>query len=51
VLDGRVAIRAAIVNHRTEARDIDAALAAAIKFGRERTDRLAASSLVREDSV
>lgn len=51
VLDGRVAIRAAIVNHRTEARDIDAALAAAIKFGRERTDRRAASDLAREESA
>jgi glutamate/tyrosine decarboxylase-like PLP-dependent enzyme len=33
VLDGRLAIRAAIVNHRTEPRDIDALVKAAIAFG------------------
>lgn len=33
MLDGRVAIRAAIVNHRTEQRDIDKLLQAAIAFG------------------
>jgi aromatic-L-amino-acid/L-tryptophan decarboxylase len=33
VLDGRVAIRAAIVNHRTQRRDIDALVKAAIAFG------------------
>jgi glutamate/tyrosine decarboxylase-like PLP-dependent enzyme len=38
VLDGQIAIRAAIVNHRTEARDVDAMLAAAIKLGRARTE-------------
>jgi glutamate/tyrosine decarboxylase-like PLP-dependent enzyme len=38
VLDGQLAIRAAIVNHRTEARDVDAALAATIKFGRARIE-------------
>jgi aromatic-L-amino-acid decarboxylase len=38
VLDGQLAIRAAIVNHRTEARDIDAALEAIRRFGRARTD-------------
>ncbi len=32
-LDGRLAIRAAIVNHRTQERDIDAFLQAAIAFG------------------
>jgi glutamate/tyrosine decarboxylase-like PLP-dependent enzyme len=36
-LDGKFAIRAAIVNHRTEETDIDALVAAVIKFGMERT--------------
>jgi aromatic-L-amino-acid decarboxylase len=33
VIGGRLAIRAAIVNHRTEPRDIDALLNAVLKFG------------------
>jgi len=33
VLDGRLAIRAAIVNHRTDIRDIDALIAAVLDFG------------------
>ncbi len=33
-INGRVAIRAAIVNHRTRASDIDAVLAATLAFGR-----------------
>ena len=33
-IDGRFAIRAAIVNHRTDVRDIDALLATALKLGR-----------------
>ncbi|MBN9004665.1 MAG: aspartate aminotransferase family protein [Rhizobiales bacterium] len=32
-LDGRIAIRAAIVNHRTDRRDIDALLSAVLEFG------------------
>jgi glutamate/tyrosine decarboxylase-like PLP-dependent enzyme len=36
-IDGRVAIRAAIVNHRTTASDVDAVLAATLAFGRIRT--------------
>jgi glutamate/tyrosine decarboxylase-like PLP-dependent enzyme len=36
-LDGRLAIRAAIVNHRTERRDIDALLDAVLSFGAQRT--------------
>ncbi|MBP0115009.1 pyridoxal phosphate-dependent decarboxylase family protein [Bradyrhizobium vignae] len=36
-LDGRFAIRAAIVNHRTEERDIDALLAAVLEFGARRS--------------
>ena len=32
-IGGRLAIRAAIVNHRTEPRDIDAMLNAVLKFG------------------
>jgi acyl transferase domain-containing protein/glutamate/tyrosine decarboxylase-like PLP-dependent enzyme/acyl carrier protein len=38
ILDGQLAIRAAIVNHRTEARDIDEMLAAILKFGRARLE-------------
>jgi glutamate/tyrosine decarboxylase-like PLP-dependent enzyme len=34
-IDGRLAIRAAVVNHRTEKRDIDALVDAALTFGRE----------------
>ena len=36
-IDGRLAIRAAIVNHRTETRDIDALLGAVLEFGMRRT--------------
>jgi glutamate/tyrosine decarboxylase-like PLP-dependent enzyme len=39
-LDGRFAIRAAIVNHRTAETDIDALVAAVIKFGAQRTGGL-----------
>ncbi|HEY7837178.1 MAG TPA: pyridoxal-dependent decarboxylase [Terriglobales bacterium] len=35
VLDGRVALRAAIVNHRTQARDLDALLEAVTRCGRQ----------------
>jgi aromatic-L-amino-acid decarboxylase len=33
ILDGQLAIRAAIVNHRTDTRDIDALIAAVLNFG------------------
>ncbi len=33
ILDGRLAIRAAIVNHRTDMQDIDALLSAVLEFG------------------
>ncbi|QOZ70493.1 pyridoxal phosphate-dependent decarboxylase family protein [Bradyrhizobium arachidis] len=36
-LDGKFAIRAAIVNHRTEETDIDALVAAVLKFGAQRS--------------
>jgi len=36
-LDGKFAIRAAIVNHRTEERDIDALVAAVLEFGGRRS--------------
>jgi len=39
-LDGMVAIRAAIVNHRTAESDIDALVEAVIKFGMQRTGGL-----------
>ncbi|MFZ5716060.1 MAG: pyridoxal phosphate-dependent decarboxylase family protein [Bradyrhizobium sp.] len=35
-LDGRLAIRAAIVNHRTEEADVDALVAAVLEFGERR---------------
>jgi hypothetical protein len=37
VVDGQFAIRAAIVNHRTDTCDLDALLAAIIRFGAART--------------
>jgi glutamate/tyrosine decarboxylase-like PLP-dependent enzyme len=39
-LDGKFAIRAAIVNHRTAEADIDALVSAVIKFGMQRTGGL-----------
>ena len=36
-IDGAVAIRAALFNHRTDARDIEALIDGAIAFGRART--------------
>ncbi|MGA7809793.1 pyridoxal phosphate-dependent decarboxylase family protein [Bradyrhizobium sp.] len=36
LLDGRLAIRAAIVNHRTDVRDIDALVSAVLEFGARR---------------
>jgi aromatic-L-amino-acid decarboxylase len=37
VLDGQLAIRAAIVNHRTDTCDIDALIAAVLEFGSQRS--------------
>jgi aromatic-L-amino-acid/L-tryptophan decarboxylase len=37
MLDGRLAIRAAIVNHRTDAGDLDALVAAVLEFGARRS--------------
>jgi glutamate/tyrosine decarboxylase-like PLP-dependent enzyme len=37
ILDGRLAIRAAIVNHRTDTRDLDALVAAVLRFGAARS--------------
>jgi aromatic-L-amino-acid/L-tryptophan decarboxylase len=37
VLDGRLAIRAAIVNHRTDTCDIDALISAVLEFGAQRS--------------
>jgi aromatic-L-amino-acid/L-tryptophan decarboxylase len=37
LLDGRLAIRAAIVNHRTDTCDIDALVAAVLEFGAQRS--------------
>ena len=37
LLDGRLAIRAAIVNHRTDTCDIDALIAAVLEFGARRS--------------
>jgi aromatic-L-amino-acid decarboxylase len=37
LLDGQLAIRAAIVNHRTDTRDLDALVAAVVRVGMART--------------
>jgi len=37
MLDGQLAIRAAIVNHRTDTCDLDAMIAAVLEFGAHRT--------------
>jgi glutamate/tyrosine decarboxylase-like PLP-dependent enzyme len=37
VLDGQLAVRAAIVNHRTDIGDVDALIAAVLEFGAQRT--------------
>ena len=42
-LGGKVAIRAALFNHRTETRDIDALVEGVLAFGRARTAREAAA--------
>src|SRR4029079_14497793 len=39
LINGNVAIRAAIVNHRTETRDVDNLIDATLKFGRARQQR------------
>ena len=39
MLDGRLAIRAAIVNHRTDVSDVDALVAAVVEFGARRSAR------------
>jgi aromatic-L-amino-acid/L-tryptophan decarboxylase len=39
IIAGRLAIRAAIINHRTEISDIDALIAAVLRFGRARCRR------------
>jgi aromatic-L-amino-acid/L-tryptophan decarboxylase len=41
VIDGQLAIRAAIVNHRTDVCDIDAMIAAVLEFGAQRSSRYA----------
>ena len=38
VLDGQLAIRAAIVNHRTDTCDIDALISAVLEFGAQRSN-------------
>jgi aromatic-L-amino-acid decarboxylase len=43
-LDGRLAIRAAIVNHRTGTGDIDALLSAVLEFGARESEALEAGS-------
>ena len=50
LLDGRLAIRAAIVNHRTDTCDIDALLSAVLEFGSRRTSSDASSVLQVEQS-
>jgi aromatic-L-amino-acid/L-tryptophan decarboxylase len=40
LLDGQLAIRAAIVNHRTDTCDLDALVAAVVRFGAARTESI-----------
>ena len=47
ILDGKLAIRAAIVNHRTEMRDIDAALQAILRYGRARAGERSGPEIAR----
>jgi aromatic-L-amino-acid/L-tryptophan decarboxylase len=42
MLDGQLAIRAAIVNHRTDVCDVDALISAVLEFGARRSSRTAA---------
>ena len=42
-LDGKLAIRAAIVNHRTDVGDLDALVAAVLEFGARRSPSASAS--------
>lgn len=42
IIDGKLAIRAAFVNHRTEACDVDALIASVLQLGQEKTLRAAA---------
>ncbi len=51
VLDGKLAIRCAIVNHRTEACDIDTLLAAVLEFGARRTARSGHRLMAAEAAV
>src|SRR5215470_17511627 len=44
LLDGQLAIRAAIVNHRTDICDLDALVAAVIRFGAARTETIVLSA-------
>jgi aromatic-L-amino-acid/L-tryptophan decarboxylase len=39
IIDGQLAIRAAIVNHRTDICDVDALISAVLEFGSQRTSR------------
>jgi glutamate/tyrosine decarboxylase-like PLP-dependent enzyme len=50
VLDGRLAIRAAIVNHRTDTCDIDALISAVLEFGARRSGGIDGSILEVEAS-
>jgi aromatic-L-amino-acid decarboxylase len=43
-LDGKLAIRAAIVNHRTDVGDLDALVAAVLEFGTRYSSSASASS-------
>src|SRR5581483_9233963 len=44
-IDGKLAIRAAIVNHRTEARDIDSLIDAVLRLGKARAGRSSARAV------
>jgi aromatic-L-amino-acid decarboxylase len=42
IIGGKLAIRAALVNHRTEMRDLTAMLKAVLEFGQKREQKLRA---------
>ena len=50
VIDGRLAIRAAIVNHRTQSCDLDRLLAATVELGRQICETTAASPIPLQEA-
>jgi aromatic-L-amino-acid decarboxylase len=48
ILDGQLAIRAAIVNHRTDTVDIDALISAVLEFGAQRAGAIDAVTEIEQ---